>query len=256
MDSNDDVWAEGTATSSPSDLPQVMDLLSELFKRVQDEFAGYFLAGLLPTLGSFFAAFLGIGLVYGGMFLGMLPGIQSNDEELMMAGMFGSFVVTIPVMVIGMTAVFAPVQASLYRAVWRNLTEDEPLTVGSAFSTVTQDLGKVLLYNVVMMSLILVGSLMCYVPALLVMMGLGFAAPGVYIHRLGVGDAIRMSVTHVQEHLSWHVGFFGIGFAMLLVLQYIPILGTALLMTAYPLYVLMAYRHVYGEGDLPRTLMV
>ncbi len=254
MESRDEAWDSPEAnTSTPSGLPVVMDLMSEVFKRVQEDFMQFFLAGLVPMGVTLVGTFLGIVVIYGAMFLGMMPGLSAGDDDLVGIGALLGASAGILVCVLALMAVITPMRASLYRAVWRYMTEDTPMTVWSSVDTFTQDLPRVYLLNTVFVLGNVIGLSMCYVgifPWLLVM---SFAGPAVYVHGAGVGDAVRLSISHATEHFSWHIGFFGLLFVMQMVLQYIPILGYALLMTVVPLYVLLAYAKIFGTGDTPEV---
>jgi hypothetical protein len=153
---------------------------------------------------------------------------------------------------VGFTALLAPMQASLYRAVWAYLETGEKLTIGSAFSTARQDLARVIVYQFVMLGLIATGALFCYVPGLLVAAALAFAGPAIYIHRLGIAEAISLSVGHLQRHPTWHFIYFLWSALIVFVLQYIPFIGGMLLFTVHPYFVLLAYRAIFGSGALPR----
>jgi hypothetical protein len=249
----DDVWNPSGSSAPQADvLPNVMDLTSKIVAEVQKDFASFLLAGVGPLIAGFVIGPVAVVLVYGGMFLGMVPGMIMEDEAILglgsMVGLFGSLFLLIAVL----TCVTAPMGASTYRAVWKYLTTGEKLTIMAPFSTFTQDLPRVVLYSFLHGTLMFVGLLFCYFPALLVGAMLVFAGPAIYIHRLGIGQAISLSIAHVQQNASWHVGFYGIHFVMYLVLSYIPLLGPMMLATIVPLYVLMVYRHSFGEGETPR----
>jgi hypothetical protein len=136
--------------------------------------------------------------------------------------------------------------------VWKYLETGEKLTFASPFSTYTQDIGRVLAYQLTVFVLTFASALMCYVPALVVGAALMFAGPAIYVHRMGIGQAIGLSWRHLVKHPGWHLGFFGISLLMTIGASFVPIIGTMLLTTAHPLFVLLAYRAVFGTGDAPR----
>lgn len=254
--STSDVWAGGTDNPSSRNpdagLPNVTDLASRTWTEIQQDFGSFLLPGLIPVIGAQFAGFAMIFAIYGGMGLGALPGILVDDELVALAGsMVGLFGGTFGSMGL-LLLVMAPIQASMYRAVWKYLETGEKMGIGSPFSTYTQDIGRVLAYQLIVFAASFVGALMCYVPALIAGAALMFAGPAIYIHRLGIGEAIGLSVRHLMKHPGWHLGFFGISFLMSIGASFVPIIGMMLLTTAYPLFVLLAYRHVFGTGDAPQ----
>lgn len=253
MSTPPDVWTSGTNEKNPdAGLPNVTDLASRMWAEIQKDFGGFLLAGLIPAIGAQFAGFALVFVIYGGMFLGAVPGLVLEDELIAlvgsMVGLFGGTFGSIGVLIL----VMAPMQASMYRAVWKYLETGEKLTIMTPFSTYTQDVTKVLLFQIVTFALSFAGMMMCYVPALVVGAALMFAAPAVYVHRLGILDAVRLSVGHLMRHPGWHLGFFGIAFLMSIVASFVPVIGMMLLMSAYPMFVLLAYRQVFGTGEAPR----
>lgn len=253
MSTPPDVWTTGTDAKNPeAGLPNVTDLAKKVWEEVQKDFAGFLMAGLVPFIGSVMAGFGMVIVIYGGMFIGMVPGMLIGDEAITalgsMAGLFGSIFFAMMLLM----AVIAPLTASLHRAVWNYLEKGEKLTISSSFSTVTQDLGRVIAFQLLVICATMIGAMMCYLPALIVGAALMFAGPAIYIHRLGIGEAVSLSIRHTQRNPGWHIGFFGISFLITIVLSYIPILGGLMLMTVHPMFVLLAYREVFGAGERPR----
>jgi uncharacterized membrane protein len=253
---SDDVWsaaksADAGATRA-AELPNVMDLASRVVSEVQKDFAMFLLGGLGSMILSLVLVPVALVLVYGGMFLGMLPGMMANDDGLTAIGSVGGLSIGMTLMFVGLLVVAAPMWASTHRAVWKYLTEGEKFTYMAPFSTYTQDLGKVLGFTFVQGVLITGGMMLCYVPGLALAAALMFSGPAVYVHRVGIGEALSLSWRHFQANVGWHVGFFAIAFVMQMVLTYIPFVGMMLLATVMPLYVLLAYRHIYGDGPIPR----
>ncbi|MEQ1566484.1 MAG: hypothetical protein ABMA64_12655 [Myxococcota bacterium] len=250
----DDVWSPaGSKPTNDADLPEVMSFANQLMARAQKDFVPFLLAGLGPLIIALVVVTpLALVSIYGGMFVGMAPGLVTGDEDLAgfgsIFGMLGGFGVLFGVVI----AVTAPMSASTNRAVWKYLNDGEPLTFMAPFSTFTQDLVKVVSYAVIHGGLVMLGAMFCYVPGLIVAAALVFAGPAIYVHGLGIGQAISLSVAHVQKHPGWHVGFFGLAIVMNLVLSYVPFIGAALLATLMPLYILLAYKHFFGDGPTPR----
>ena len=53
----------------------------------------------------------------------------------------------------------------------------------------------------------------------------GLALPMVAIHKIAPVDAMRICLRKAQEQLTWHIVFGLLGFVLLIVVQYIPIIG-------------------------------
>lgn len=249
---NDDVWAPGNAAGgAPKNLPQVTDLLSETISAVTNDFAGFFLAGVGPMA---IALALGLGgsvLIYAGAFAAMMPGLAAQDETLTIAGAVGGFTLGFMALIGASVVLTAPMTASLHRAVWQYMQTGEKLTIGAPFSTIGQDVVRVVIFQLGLLTAVIIGSLFCYLPGIAIAGLLMFAGPAVYIHRMPIGAAIGLSVRHVQREPGWHLGLFGLAFVVSMVLSYVPILGMALLMTVHPLLVLKAYRAAFGAGEEP-----
>src|SRR5687767_9164503 len=159
----DDVFTPSEATgSSGAPKPNVIDLASRAASEVGKNPAGYLLAGLVPTVVAITLTVLAVFGAYGFMFAGMVPGVFSDDpDEGFLIGLGIGLGVMFPLILLAMLGV-APMQASLYRAVWRSITAGEPLTIGSATSTFGQDLGRVLGFTVLYAVAMLAGAMLCY----------------------------------------------------------------------------------------------
>ncbi|MCA9489546.1 MAG: hypothetical protein KC621_06470 [Myxococcales bacterium] len=247
---SDNPWTsgEGGSRNPEAGLPNVMDLVSQCTQELQQDFLPFIVAGILPAVLAMSGGVLGVVVIYGGMFLGMAPGMAANDEDLLLVGGVGGLVLGMVVLFLGMALVFAPLNASMWRSVWKHMVEGEKMGFDAGFRYAFQDLPRVLMFHAVYLGIILAGSMLCYVPGLIAAFALTFAFPAVVVHRMSIGEAIRISVTHTRDHLAWHLGLFAVVFVMGMVLPYIPILGYALLFTLYPMFVLTAWRAVYGDG--------
>lgn len=250
--SNEDVWAPGSAAGgSPQALPQVTDLLSETISAVTNDLGGFFVAGLGPMAISLALGLGGAVLIYVGAFAAMMPGLAAGDETLTMVGAIGGFTAGFFALMLASVLLTAPMVASLHRAVWQFMATGEKLTFGSAFSTLGQDVVRVVVYQMLLITAVMVGAMFCYLPGLAIAGALLFAGPAVYIHRLPIGAAVGLSIRHVQRQPGWHLALFGLAFVVSMVLSYVPILGMALLMTVHPLLVLKAYKAAFGAGEEP-----
>lgn len=245
---DNDAWASPSG-GSEEPLPSGTDLLSKTANTVIGDFAMFLVSGLAPGLLTFGITMVSIFVIYGVFVAGMILG--EGDETILMGTIIG-FVVLLLGMIFGLTALTAPMVASMYRAVWSYLETGEKLTPTSAFSTMGQDVGRVVLYQFVHMFLVGLGMTFCYAPGLIVAAALSFAGPAIYIHRLGIGQAISLSVGHLQRHPTWHIVFCLFLLLINIVMQNIPILGMILAFSVPPLFVLLAYRAAFGTGELPR----
>lgn len=251
-----DTSARSGAAGNSSGLPPVGELLSALVAEVQKDFASFLVAGVGTLIIAFLSVPLALVAVYGGMFLGMVPGLAMDDEGITAIGSIAGMMGGMFVMFGGILLLAAPMSASMFRAVWRWMTTGEKLTIMAPFSTFTQDIVRVLVFSFVQFGLVMLGAMFCYVPGLIVAALLVFAGPAICIHRLPIGPAVSLSVAHVRDHFSWHLGFFLVAFLMQMVLAYVPLVGPMLLATLLPLYILMGYRHAFGDGPTPRGVDV
>jgi len=260
MSAGGDVWAPGAddalspdpgageAGAQPRGLPDVVKVLTDLLGDLQANVAGYLLAGLGYTLVAFALVFVFLGLLGVFMVVPMIVGAALDSEELgailMMAGMLFGYVVGLLLLI----TVSAPFMASLARAARAHLEGDQPLGFAAAFGELGTDLVQVLLLSVLQMALVLVGMMFCYLPGLLVSLFLDFAFPALIVHRLSAVSAIRLSFDHVRRNLGWHLGYWGLGLAILFVAQAIPIVGVMFGIPFYLAYQLKVYTMVFGTG--------
>ncbi len=243
-----DAWeASKAASEAGAGLPPVGDLFGRLAKDVQASLVPHLMAGLGYAMVQLPLVILAVLVIYGGMFAGMYWGLENlSEDELglaMMAGaMAGLSVVAVPLMIL-----MPPLTASLYRAVYAWQARGEPLGIGAAFSTATQDLPRVYLATFTIGMVIFLGMLMCYLPGLIAAFALHFAYMRVVIHRRGVLDGIQDSWVHVADHAGWNLGVFAIGFAISFALSNIPLIGVILAVVLATSWNLHAYRAAYPE---------
>jgi len=250
-----DPWAPGrdegpTATPSvapdePGKLPDVMKLFTAVLEDLMKHFVDYLLAGLGVMLPAFVLTF---GLVLGALFLGFVPmilGAALDEPELgSLAGMVVMVGATFAAAFLA-SAITAPLQASLGRALVEHQFNGEKLGFGSAYSRITQDLPVVLGLTFAQIGLTLLGAMMCYFPALIVAWALSFALPAVIVHRMGVVAAIKRSFEHTFANPLWHLGFFALGFAILVVGQNVPLIGPLVSIPFWMAYTIRGYLAAY-----------
>jgi hypothetical protein len=256
MSAGEDVWAPGAdeaagVEEAAGKLPDVVKVLTDLLGDLQAHVAGYLLAGLGYMLVVFGLAFVFVALLVGFMVIPMIIGAVLEAEELgailMIVGTLFGYLVGLLLMV----TVSAPFLASLARAARAHLEGDEPFGFTAAFSRLGTDLVQVVLLSVVQMALVLIGMMFCYLPGLLVSLFLGFAFPALIVHRLGAFEAIGLSFDHVKRNIGWHLGYWGLGLAILFVAQAIPFVGIMFGLPFYVAYQIKVYMAVFGTGPEP-----
>jgi uncharacterized membrane protein len=234
------------APVAAAELPRVGEVLTESLNALTSDLKGHFLAGLGFTL-----AMVPLAIAAAiGLYLSLIPGIlyaAATDEPAMgIVGMFMGFSVGMTGILVLVVGVSGPLTASLYRALWANLVDGTPLTIGSAFSTMFHDIGRVFTLVALQMVLTLAGALFCYVPALGVAAALHMALPSLVVSGLGPIAAMRASARVFRAHPGWAFGTWALGFAILLVASNIPLVGNALGMPLYATYQLRLYRRVFA----------
>jgi hypothetical protein len=156
---------------------------------------------------------------------------------------FGGFMLVIGAMM----ALLAPLNASLVRAVAEQQRGGKELELTSVFSTLTQDVMRVVSAASLVTLLGVLGAMACYLPSLLVLFAFGFVGSLVALHRLPPLEAMRANLAHARAHLQWHVMFGLLYMVVLMVGSYIPILGSMFVVAFH----VRAYRTMFGDGEAP-----
>lgn len=241
------------------EFPEIGTLLSESFAEFSENIGPYALGGVSRMVIVFPIMFLAIFLFYFVLFALMMVMVvaialvaATLPEELAVLGALlvellsvVGFIIVMLLFAMGLGGIVAPFNASVLRAVARHQSGEEELGFSAAYSTATRDVISVVASIVLITTVTLLGACLCYAPALIASFFLVFSFSFVVLHRLGAIEAIGASINHVRRHLNWHVGFFGIYFAILMVSGYIPILGP---MFATAFFV-RAYRNIFGDGE-------
>lgn len=258
---DDEVWAPGDAEPldqpvpgeplAEGELPEVIPLFTAAIEDLMDHFVGYLLAGLGAFLVSMVIGVVGAGAMLALVFVPTIAGVALDSEIVAALGPLVGGVVGF-VLILGLSMLFAyPVAASLGRNLKDRIEQGTELGFTSPYDRITVDLGQVLLLAAVTAAGIIVGMLMCYLPALLVGLFLGFALPAVIVHRLPAVEAIKLSVGHVKDHFVWHLGYWGLGLAIMLAGQAVPLIGPVLMIPLYTAYQVRVYMAVFGSGEAP-----
>jgi len=237
--------APPSSPAEPGALPDVMKVFQATLEDLIKHFVDYLLAGLGVMLPVFVITF---GLVIGALALGFVPmilGAALDEPEL--GSLAGILLMTGAIFAAAMlaSALTAPLQASLGRALVAHQFEGEKLGFGSAYSRAFEDLPVVLGLTFAQIGLTLVGAMMCYFPALIVAWALSFALPAVIVHRLGVVASIRRSFEHTFANPVWHLGFFALGFVILFVGQNVPLIGPLVSIPFWLAYTTRGYLAAY-----------
>lgn len=246
-------------------LPEAMDIFNDTVAEFMDDPMPYLLAGLgqfavfVPLfLGMFLLVYFGIfATLFGGLLGGAILGAVTSEfvgPELGSLVFFftylGSWAVMIGLVVFGVlavSAVVAPMQASLTRRVAEHQRGGRKLDFMASFTDMRQDLLRVILVAFTVATVIGMGAMACYIPGLVAMALLTFATTLVALHRRGVMDSAVISTTHVADNFSFHGLFALIYIGLALVAGYIPIIGPMFVMAMH----VRAYRVIFGDAEEP-----
>ncbi|MEZ4234635.1 MAG: hypothetical protein R3F59_00400 [Myxococcota bacterium] len=246
------------------ELPDLGALFNETLAEFMDHLGPYVLA----ALGQFLVAVpVGIAMVVVlyvlmifGMFGVMLGGfglgavLMQLSEGLgaivmllgYVASIFSPLASMVPVLVLTVV-LLAPFNASLVRAVAAHQRGEKVLDLSAAFSTVTQDLVSVVLVALAVGTLVGVGLMLCFLPAMAVPLVIGFASSMTALHHVGAVRSLRDNVGHVLAHPTWHLTFGLVYIALSMVAGYLPLIGSMFVVALH----VRAYRRVFGDGDTP-----
>ncbi len=242
-------------------LPEHAKLLSAALQDLMDNIGPYVLASLaqtvivLPVVFVFIFviyAVIGVGAVVGIGGMVALASVVGDDYAGLVLGlgqlvMFFAMFLTIFAMAAGLGALLAPLSASLYRAVVKHQRGEGKLEFGSVFSTITENVGGVMMVQVGLSLAVMVGAMFCYVPGIAVAFLTAFAAPLVYVHGRTPLEAVTIAVNHTKNHLAWHAIWFAMMLVVGIAASYVPILGPAFLLALQ----VRAYRELFGDGEEP-----
>lgn len=247
-------------------LPSLGALYGETFQDLTQNIQGYLMVGLaliavvMPV--SFLVGFVGVFVMYAAMGAGIVASVAgggaigdaTGDRDLggLVAGVgsIGAIIVGFLVffaLIAVMSALFAPLSASLYRAVAAHQRGETPLTFGGAFSTVKQDIVPTAMVLLLVTGASFLGVMFCYVGVFVPMVLFSFAFMMVALHRKGALEALRISARHAMARPSEHLVYVLAVFGTSLVAAYIPLLGPMFLIALN----VRAYRKMFGDGAEP-----
>lgn len=235
-----------------------MDLASETLNEFIADLGPFALLGVGQLIAALVAvAFivpLGVGCLLsfgiGGTVLG--SGLGASEDELAafgaIFGMIGYFVM-IGVIVFGISVVLAPITGSVLRSVDDHLHDVAPASLGGAFDTAGKQLGLDIGTTVATQLLIVLALVVPIVGPLIAGFFLVWGPLASHLDGDGIGTAIKKSITHTRQHLTWHLSYYGLALVFGLVGGNIPVIGP---MAAVVFHV-KAYRAAFPRQPDPTT---
>lgn len=233
----------------PSDLSDPMEVPRRVFEDVRDHLAGYILSGIVMT-AVVFAVITGIMVLLFGF---MLPGIIMEDETISLIGsLLGMAAYFFGIM--GFAFLLMPLMtASMLRAIDAQRAGAQDLGAMAALSTLREDAGRIIGFNLLGVLLTFVGMLFCYVPGLIASALMMFALPMVVFERVPPVTAYQLGWKHMTQHAGWHVAVWLISMLTVGILS-ITFVG---IIVAYPImfaFQVFAYRTAYGDQGAMATM--
>ena len=245
--------------------------IGDLFKLTMDEFmqniGPYALAGVGIMLASIPIVFITIIVTYILLIVGVFGSVMGLSaaaiailpEDLMFLGpMAGGILaivfifVAITFLMSGINALLAPFNASLVRAVAAHQRGEQELTLGAAFSTMTQNLLSVMGTAILLSIMASMLAAFCYLPMLLVPLFFAFAPGLVALYGIKAFDAIKGAGGHAKRHLKWHGLYMLTLIGANLLASNIPVIGPAFMSALH----VRAMRMVFGDGEFPNLAVV
>ena len=249
---------------SPDKLPSAVDLVQDGLKQFMDDVGDFALAGLGITLVA-----LGVALVMATLAIGCFLGGALGSGALSIAGaatdvdaiagvsafagmliMLATYLAFFLIVIFGTAVVSAPFSASLQRAVDEHLAGGRKVGFGSAFETAFKQPVKDIMATVGMSVAMVIGIFMFYIGALFAAFFLGWWPLAVHLDGLPVTQGASRAFGHTKDQLGWHLGVFGLGIAVGMIAQYIPVLGPMFA----ALYQVKAYRAAFPRPADPDIL--
>lgn len=242
-------------------VPEIGKLLGATVGEFIDNIGPYAIAGVAQLCVTVPVVLLSLFVIYGSIFGVLIVGAVGTVIAASAVGddaaplvtvlgelfSFGGLFVVLSLGITVITAIVAPVQASLVRAVAAQQRGEAKIDFMSCFASVGQDLIPVVVVNLIVAALISVGFLFCYVPGLIAMFACAFAASLVALHRRGAVDAVRLAAQTAFANPGFHIAFFAIIMITSFAAANIPVIG--------PMFILAlqvrASRELFGDGEEP-----
>jgi uncharacterized membrane protein len=243
-----DVWSAGK-DGSPAALPATgtPPAVGDLFKQLTDDVQAHFMSYLTAGFGYFAGLFGLVMLLLVLSFSGAIPGIVMQDETVATIGFDLTLLVVYFPGIMVVTLVLVPLMnASLMRALQTQLDGDGmPMGMNAAYSTLRQDMGSVILAQLLLSLVVSIGLLFCYIPGIVLAVALGWAIPLVVLRRVAPVDALKASWAVFSANAAWHVVFVLVTIAIALVCELIPIVGIMVLYPVVFMFQLLAFRALF-----------
>jgi len=248
--SADDIWHPGVEGRAPRTLPSFgpsdhrlgpIDLISETVEVLTSNPVGFVLAGAVPWFGLMGPILLSVVLGLAATLLLVSAGVLGDLAGPFMFFWFISGLFT-------GVALITPLQAGLFRAAWRRINDDVPLSLRSSFDDPWTRLGSVFGVSLMVAMMVFVALPFCYLPAVVISVVTQFAYPAVAVHGVAPMEAIRGSVAYAREEPLWCLAIWAVGVPMVTLMTQVVCVGGALGRPFYAVYSLIAYREAFGSG--------
>ncbi|MCA9490424.1 MAG: hypothetical protein KC621_10885 [Myxococcales bacterium] len=198
---------------------------------------GYALAGLSYLV----VVLVVVTVAMGALGLGVAPGMLLDDETILVVGGMAGMLVYTGVILLVTFVGYPLMTASLIRAVDAHRAGGPAPGFTSAFSTMTQDAGRIIAFYALSQLAVLVGMLFLYLPGFLAVAVSTYAFPMVVMERVGPVEALSRGFDHLRRHAVWHLMVWLVLFAGLVVGE-ITVVGLLFLWPAVAIYQLAAWR--------------
>jgi hypothetical protein len=243
------------------EVPDVGRILSDTTAEFMADLGPYALAGLgyqlvvVPVVIVMFlgiylglTVFIALGLVAslsGAFVVGEIfgPDLGALAAFVLQMIAFAASFLVLGALTLVLAAPLAVVHAGLVRAIAAHQRGDEVLDLGAPFRHMRGGLSSIMVAFALYGGLVLVGAVMCYLPALLVPLFFGFALTLVSLHGRGAVAGFRESLAAMLAHPQQHVALWGLSLVLGLVGAYVPVIGP---MFALALHV-RAHRTIFGD---------
>lgn len=223
----------------PSD-PDATDALAVArvsWEELRSAPVGYGLAGL----AYFVVVLVTIVVAVAALGIGVAPGaILEDDTILVVGGMAGMLVYTGAILLVSFVG-YPLMTASLIRAVDAHRAGGPAPGFTSAFSTATQDAGRILAFYALSQMIVLVGMLCLYLPGFVALAVVTYAFPMVVVERVGAVDAVSRGFEHLRRHAVWHLMVWLVLMAAMIVGE-LTVVGVLFLWPLLAIYQLAAWR--------------
>ncbi|MCO4743461.1 MAG: hypothetical protein KC912_01645 [Proteobacteria bacterium] len=220
------------APLAPGELPEIGTVFNETLEDFTENIADYALAGLGFFIVTMVLVFGAIFVLYGGMAAFMFGGIAVGTAVggdagpiLAMIIMFGGIFISIFGFMAVLVSIMMPIQASLERAIRDHHRGEGKLGFGSAFSTMFQDLPKIIGVGLLLVASSMLGILALYIGAMVTAWLFYWAPSLVALSGKSPIEAMKTSAGRVWEDKGGVGVLTVVAFLLSMVAAYVPIVG-------------------------------